>query len=50
MMSMYYKAIHKLSDAGLKDSLLDFFFDHSKVSLELAYENGELSFYIVTYE
>ncbi|MGE4443718.1 MAG: type IV secretory system conjugative DNA transfer family protein [Candidatus Altimarinota bacterium] len=50
MMSMYYKAIHKLSDAGLKDSITDFFFDHAKVSLELAYENGELNFYIVTYE
>lgn len=50
MMSMYYKAIHKLSDAGLKDSITDFFFDHAKVSLELAYEDGELNFYIVTYE
>lgn len=50
MMSMYYKAIHKLSDAWLKDTLTDMFFDHSKVSLELAYEDWELSFYIVTYE
>ncbi|MDD5769328.1 MAG: DUF87 domain-containing protein [Candidatus Gracilibacteria bacterium] len=50
MMSMYYKAIHKLSDAGLKDTMTDAVFDHSKVSLELAYEHGELSFYIVTYE
>ncbi len=50
MMSMYYKAIHKLSDAGLKDSVLDFIFNHSKVSIELAYENGELNFYIVTYK
>lgn len=50
MMSMYYKAIHKLSDAWLKDTITDFFFDHAKVSLELAYENGELSFFIVTYE
>lgn len=50
MMSMYYKAIHKLSEAGLKDSILDFIFDHSKLSIELAYENGELNFYIVTYQ
>lgn len=50
MMSMYYKAIHKLSDAWLKDTMTDILFDHSKVSLELAYENWELSFYIVTYE
>lgn len=50
MMSMYYKAIHKLSDTGLKDTITDFFFDHAKISLELAYEDGELSFYIVTYD
>jgi hypothetical protein len=29
---------------------LDFIFDHSKLSIELAYENGELNFYIVTYK
>ena len=48
MMSMYYKAIHKLSNVWLKDSFLDFIFDHSKISLELVYENWELSFYIIT--
>jgi len=50
MMSMYYKAIHKLSDTGLKDTITDSIFDHSKIALELAYANGELSFYIITYE
>jgi hypothetical protein len=50
MMSMYYKAIHKLSDSWLKDTVTDALFDHSKVSLELAYEDWELSFFIVTYE
>ena len=47
---MFYKAIHKLAEAGLRDTLLNFFFGHSKVSLELIYEKGEVSFYIVTYE
>lgn len=50
MMSMYYKAIHKLSDSWLKDTITDLIFDHSKLSIELAYENWELNFYIVTYE
>ncbi len=50
MMSMYYKAIHKLSDTGLKDTLNDMLFDHSKISLELTYEYWELSFYIITYK
>lgn len=37
-MSMFYKAVHKLSEAGLRDTLLNFFFGHSKISLELIYE------------
>ncbi len=37
MMSLFYKAIHKLSEAGLKDTFLNAIFKHSKISLELAY-------------
>jgi len=50
MMSMFYKAIHKLSEAGLRDTFLNFIFRHSKVSLELVYEDGEVTFYIATYK
>lgn len=50
MMTMFYKAIHKLSEAGLRDTFLNFLFKHSKISLELIYENGEVFFYIVTYK
>jgi hypothetical protein len=49
-MSMFYKAIHKLSEAGLRDTLLNFVFGHSKVSLELVYDHGEVTFFIVTYK
>jgi len=49
-MSMFYKAIHKLSEAGLRDTLLNAIFWHSKVSLELVYEHWEVTFYIVTYK
>lgn len=49
MMSMFYKAIHKLNEAGLRDSFLNIIFGHAKVSLELVYEHGELSFFISTY-
>ena len=49
-MSMFYKAIHKLSEAGLKDTFLNLIFGHSKVSLELVYDHGEVTFFIVTYE
>lgn len=50
MMSMFYKAIHKLSEAWLRDTLLNWIFGHSKISLELVYENGEVTFYVVTYK
>lgn len=49
-MSMFYKAVHKLSEAGLRDTLLNFFFWHSKIAMELVYDKGEVSFFIVTYE
>jgi len=49
-MSMFYKAVHKLSEAGLRDTLLNFFFGHSKIALELVYDKWEVTFFIVTYE
>ena len=48
-MSMFFKAVHKLSEAWLRDTLLNFFFGHSKIALELVYEHGTVTFYIVTY-
>lgn len=49
-MNMFYKAVHKLSEAGLRETLLNFFFAHSKISLELVYEKGEVHFMMSTYE
>ncbi len=50
MMSMFYKAIHKLSEAWLKDTFLNAIFWHSKISLELVYDKWEVSFFITTYK
>ena len=49
-MSMFYKAIHKLSEAWLKDTFLNALFKHSKISLELIYDKWEVSFFVVTYK
>ena len=49
-MSMFYKAIHKLSEAWLKDTLINGIFWHSKISLELVYDEWEVTFYIVTFK
>lgn len=48
-MNMFYKAVHKLAEAGMRETLLNALFAHSKLSLELIYENGEVSFVISTY-
>ncbi|PID86475.1 hypothetical protein CSB08_00645 [Candidatus Gracilibacteria bacterium] len=50
MMGIFYKSIHKLNEAGLKDTILDGLFKHSKVSLELIYDKGEVGFIIVTFK
>lgn len=50
MMSMFYKAIHKLAEAWLKDYFLNFIFWHSKISLELIYNDWEVTFFIITYK
>jgi len=50
MMSMYYKAIHKISEAWLKDTIANFIFQHAKISLELVYNKWEVDFYIVTFD
>lgn len=50
MMSMFYKAVHKLSETGFKDTLANMIFNHAKVSLELVYNNGQVGFYVVTYQ
>ncbi len=50
IMSMFYKAVHKLSEAWLKDTFMNFIFAHSKISLELIYDKWEVSFFITTYK
>jgi hypothetical protein len=50
IMSMFYKATHKLSEAGLYDTVMNFFFNHAKISMELVYDKGQVNFYVVTYE
>ena len=49
IMSIFYKGIHKISEATLMETFLDYIFDHAKISLELMYDKGQVSFYVVTY-
>ena len=49
IMSMFYKAIHKLAEAWLKDTFLNSIFGHSKISLELVYNKWQVTFFVITY-
>ncbi|MCT4617441.1 MAG: type IV secretory system conjugative DNA transfer family protein [Candidatus Gracilibacteria bacterium] len=50
IMSMFYKAVNKLSEAGLYDTVMNLLFNHAKVSMELVYDMGKVHFYVSTYE
>ena len=50
VMTMFYKAIHKLSEAWLRDTILNSIFWHAKVSLELVYDKWRVCFYVITYK
>jgi Type IV secretory system Conjugative DNA transfer len=50
MMSIFYKASHKLSETWFKDTVINTLFNHAKISMEMVYNNGQVSFYVVTYE
>jgi len=49
IMSIFYKSIIKISNITFWDSVRDFVFDHAKISMELIYHKGQLSFFVVTY-
>ena len=50
IMSIFYKGIHKISQATMTETLLNIVFNHAKVSLEILYDQGQVSFYAVTYK
>ena len=49
-MSGVYKSLHGMGNVSLKDTIVNFFFQHIKVSFELVFHDGELHFYLVTYK
>ncbi len=49
IMSVFFKSVHKIGDITFKDMVADLVFNHMKISLELVYEEGQISFYVATY-
>jgi len=49
VMSIYFKAAHKMSEASFHDTFFNFIFRHVKASYEIIYEKWRIHFYIVTY-
>ncbi|MDD2566324.1 MAG: type IV secretory system conjugative DNA transfer family protein [Candidatus Gracilibacteria bacterium] len=50
IMSMFFKAVHKINDLSFVDAILNAIFDHAKISLEIVYNDGQVHFYISTYK
>jgi hypothetical protein len=50
IMSIFYKSIHNLTQASAFDTIMNFFFCHAKISLELMYHDGMVHFYAVGYK
>ena len=38
IMSIFYKAAHKIDELSFVDAILNLIFDHAKISLEIAYD------------
>jgi hypothetical protein len=49
IMSIFYKAMHKINELSFIDAFKNLIFRHAKVSLELVYNDGLVHFYMVTY-
>lgn len=49
IMSIFYKAVHKINELSFKNAFLNLLFDHAKISLEIIYDEGQVHFYVVTY-
>ena len=49
IMSIFYKAVHKINDLSFVDALKNLIFRHAKISLELVFNDGLVHFYMVTY-
>ncbi len=50
IMSVFYKSIHNLTQASAFDTVMNVIFRHAKISLELMYHHGMVSFYVVGYK
>lgn len=49
IMSIFYKSVHNLTQASAMDTIMNFFFRHAKISLELMYHEGMVHFYAIGY-
>ncbi len=50
IMSIFYKAIHKIWELSFIDSIKNFIFNHAKIALEMIYDEWQVYFFVVTYK
>lgn len=49
IMGIFYKGVHKMTEATIWETFKNFVFGHAKLSLELVYDQGQVFFFISTY-
>jgi hypothetical protein len=50
IMSIFYKAIHKIWDRWPVETILNLIFNYAKISFEMIYSDWQVHFYLVTYK
>ncbi len=50
IMTLFYKSVHKISGISAWNTIMNFIFNHAKISLEMIYSQGQVHFYVAAYE
>lgn len=49
IMTLFYKSVHTIGKISALNTIMNFIFDHAKISLEMVYDHGQVYFYVVAY-
>lgn len=50
IMTLFFKSAHMIGQISALNTIMNFFFNHAKVSLEMVYKDGLVYFYVSTYK
>lgn len=50
IMTLFFKSIHMIGRISAMNTIMNFFFHHAKVSMEMFYDHGQVYFFISAYK